>query len=240
MTRHNHDDDLAAIEVQVFVASLDQPSSLAAELVNLCDSTERASAGRMRRESLRHDRLLARGFLRTALGHHLGVSPRALALERRTGSPPRLAAASGPADVAFSMSHSGRLVAVAIGRGAELGIDVERVDPSLDVDAVARRAFTPDEQRELDGAGPAERCAVFFRIWTRKEAYLKARGTGWSLTPDQHPDLSSSLSHGGGRVTTIAVAPGHAAAVATLPHAARDGVRAGHATPIHLTMIGVP
>ena len=75
----------------------------------------------------------------------------------------------------FSLSHGGDLVVLAVGRqGTELGVDVEKnVRPWRE--AVARRLFTQEEQNWLHGS--SER---FFRLWTRKEAVLKCRGSGLS------------------------------------------------------------
>jgi 4'-phosphopantetheinyl transferase len=233
--------DVAVVEVHVLFASLDQPPDVAAALTSLCDDNERAGVSRLRRERLRQDRLVGRGLLRLALGLVLDVPPRAVAVDRRPGLPPRLAAQDGPAaGVGMSLSHSGRLVAVAVARGADLGIDVERVDPTLDVDAVARRTFTAREQRALRGVDGGERRSQFFRTWTRKEAYLKARGVGWALTPDRHPDLDLPGAVDGCRVADVPVTAGYAAAVATIPHATAGDHVTGRRPTIHLTTIGVP
>jgi len=80
-----------------------------------------------------------------------------------------------PGGPPFSLSHGGELVVLAVGeQGTELGVDVERTDRSWR-GAVARRLFTQEEQRWLNGS--SER---FFRLWTRKEAVLKCRGSGFS------------------------------------------------------------
>jgi 4'-phosphopantetheinyl transferase len=234
-------DDVAVVEVNVLVASLDQAGSVAGALAGLCDETDRAGVSRLRGEQRRLDRLAGRGLLRLGLGLVLDVPPRAVAVDRRPGMPPRLAAQDGPAaGVGMSLSHSGRLVAVAVARGADLGIDVEQVDPTLDVDAVARRTFTAREQRALCEVRGCERTARFYETWTRKEAYLKALGVGWALTPDRHPDLDLPRTVDGCRVSDVPVTPGYAAAVATIPHAPAGDHATGRRSTIHLTTIGVP
>lgn len=80
-----------------------------------------------------------------------------------------------PGGVPFSLSHGGDLVVLAVGEvGTELGVDVEKHD-RLWREAVARRFFTEEEQRWLQGS--SER---FFHLWTRKEAVLKCCGSGFS------------------------------------------------------------
>ena len=65
--------------------------------------------------------------------------------------------------------------------GRALGVDVEQLRDNFDHDAIARRFFSEEEQRQLAALAPPERYYGFFRCWTRKEAYIKAQGTGLSL-----------------------------------------------------------
>jgi 4'-phosphopantetheinyl transferase len=79
-----------------------------------------------------------------------------------------------------SLSHSGSFAAVALSRGAPVGVDIEIRRPALDIDNLAVATFAPSEMaawRQLDGAS---RLAAFLRFWCRKEAVLKAIGTGLS------------------------------------------------------------
>ena len=81
--------------------------------------------------------------------------------------------------ISFSVSHSGEhaLVAVVDDR-APLGIDVERVRPRARLEALAARALARDELAAWRARPANERLAAFLQLWTRKEAYLKATGTG--------------------------------------------------------------
>jgi len=119
------------------------------------------------------------------LGELLGAPPAELRFARRChrcgeaghGKP----ALSWPREerVDFNLAHSGALVAVAAVRRGRVGIDVERLRPGLDVLGVARFALSADEIAEIGAlSDPDERRAAFFRCWTRKEAYLKARAEG--------------------------------------------------------------
>jgi 4'-phosphopantetheinyl transferase len=77
----------------------------------------------------------------------------------------------------FNLSHSGDLLAIAVA-GAEVGVDVERLRPMAHLDEVARHVFHPRELRWL--ARQPQALPAFFRLWTLKEALLKAAGTGFS------------------------------------------------------------
>jgi 4'-phosphopantetheinyl transferase len=81
-------------------------------------------------------------------------------------------------DLRFNLSHSGALAILGLSLGAELGVDLELVRSDLDMNLIAARFFTPAEHELIGRLKGASRQAAFFRIWTRKEAYSKAIGTG--------------------------------------------------------------
>lgn len=86
--------------------------------------------------------------------------------------------------VTFNLSHSEDVGLIGIGHGAALGVDVEVLRPVTDAPALAADNFTSAEQGTLSAAPASERDLVFFWGWTRKEACLKAIGSGLSIRPD--------------------------------------------------------
>jgi 4'-phosphopantetheinyl transferase len=82
-----------------------------------------------------------------------------------------------PLDVRFSLSHAGERALLAVTSGRHVGIDIEQERP-LDALELARRFFSAKEITALQALAPAERASAFFRCWTRKEAFVKALGTG--------------------------------------------------------------
>jgi 4'-phosphopantetheinyl transferase len=86
-----------------------------------------------------------------------------------------------PPDIRFNLSHSKSVGMIAIGTGAELGVDVELLRHMPDAEALADAHFTAHERRALAAAAPHERDLAFLRGWTRKEACLKATGMGLSV-----------------------------------------------------------
>lgn len=109
--------------------------------------------------------LLARYAVKRETGEELEARP----------SPSGRPEAARPG-VFFSLSHSGGAVACAVG-DSPVGADVERIRP-VRTEALARRFFAPEETRALLRLPPERRLAAFFELWTRKESYLKALGTG--------------------------------------------------------------
>jgi 4'-phosphopantetheinyl transferase len=85
-----------------------------------------------------------------------------------------------PADLRFNLSHSGDYCLCAVALGREVGIDVEQVRPDIACLDLAERFFTKREYDDLQQGPEENRHARFFRYWTCKEAYLKARGIGIS------------------------------------------------------------
>jgi len=127
--------------------------------------------------------IVARGTLRVLLGDALAIDPRALEFEYGRFGKPSLKPGTAP-PIEFNVSHSGEVVLVAIGGKRPLGVDVEAVRGHRDFLRLAQRFFAPGEVARLESVPESARAAAFYRCWTRKEAYLKARGTGITLGLD--------------------------------------------------------
>jgi 4'-phosphopantetheinyl transferase len=152
-------------------------------LVALLDAVERRRLDRLVRAEDRARFTLACAVLRVALSAYLGQPPASIPIDRRCprcGRPhgkTRLTGA-GPDGLELSVAHSGERVAVAIARDTPVGIDLERVRDDVDVDGLAPAVLSPSEAAELARLDGARRIERFLTLWTRKEAVLKARGTG--------------------------------------------------------------
>ncbi|MBS2031484.1 MAG: 4'-phosphopantetheinyl transferase superfamily protein [Deltaproteobacteria bacterium] len=137
----------------------------------LLDDAELARASRFKHERDRRRFVRSHAALRSTLALALGIDPRALVFTEGAHGRPELTDGA----LRFSLSHSGGIALVALARRA-VGVDAEaiRAGPHLEV----ARFFSAREQAALAAVPNDERCAAFFRAWVRKEAYLKARGTG--------------------------------------------------------------
>ena len=91
---------------------------------------------------------------------------------------PRLAAPA--CDLEFNLSHAGAFALVAVTQGRPVGVDLEWARAELATDAIAEVCFSRDEQRRLNALAAQDRLPAFFRLWTRKEAFIKATGLGMS------------------------------------------------------------
>lgn len=148
-----------------------------AEELDWLSAEEQARAGRFAFAADRRRFLAAHVELRRVLAQSLQLAPSALVFESDLLGKPRLALAR----CEFNLSHSGDTAAVAIG-SRPLGVDIEQLRQIGDLESLAERCFTANEQRELDASGN-QREQWFLQGWTRKEACLKAIGCGLSLEP---------------------------------------------------------
>lgn len=166
-------------EVQVWLADLDRPPIPRQLLYADLAPDERERAARFRFDVHRHRFIAGRGLLRRILAPLLGVEPGEVVF--RYGAKGKPSLARPEADLTFNLSHSANGALFALSRGAELGVDLEALRPLSDADALVERFFHPRE-REVYVRRPAEeRLTCFYCGWTRKEAYVKARGDGLSL-----------------------------------------------------------
>jgi 4'-phosphopantetheinyl transferase len=117
------------------------------------------------------------------LGRYLELPPERLFFSYSPYGKPTLASLDTP--LRFNVSHSGELLLIAVTLERALGVDVEQVRPDMSVIEIAERFFSENERRALAGVPQALQHDAFFDCWTRKEAYIKAKGDGLSLPLDQ-------------------------------------------------------
>jgi len=181
--------------------------------LQLLDSEEKSRYQRLRFVDDRQLFLVAHGLLRSLLGHLTGRHPASLSFEAGPFGKPSLCALEEGSAVHFSLSHSSPRLLLAFHRAHQVGVDLERIKPLADPDALARCHFHPAELAKLEDAAPAKRVGLFYRIWTCKEAVLKAAGTGLS-SPLRELDTSGC---DGREAAVIRTADGRSFWVKSLP-----------------------
>lgn len=214
----------AAREVHVWRATLsrsaDQLSKLGGELP--LEEQERADRFRLEHDRMRF--LLGRLIARTVLARCLQQPPREIRLILDDSKKPSVASSS----LHFNISHSGDYILLALARDRRIGVDIERLREVEDMNEIATRYFSKVEQSCLNSAARETRMESFFRCWTMKEAYIKARGEGFGLALDsfdvaflagESPRLLAtrfdSADAGRWSFHRVDVGPDHVAALAT-------------------------
>lgn len=146
-------------------------------------TTERDRANRFVFERDRRRYLAAHVGLRDLLASRTGLAAATLVFDEGPFGKPALAP---PARCAFNMSHSEdvALVALAVADAGEIGVDVEMLRRMPDAMALARQNFSASENDELSATTPSDQSLAFLLGWTRKEACLKAIGSGLSIAPN--------------------------------------------------------
>ena len=139
----------------------------------LLSADERARADRFAYDRHRRRYTVAQGHLRRALGRLTGAPPASLRFQYGRKGKPHL-----PGGPSFNQSHSGERLMIAVAASGRLGIDIEELRPVRRMLGISDKHFAPSEAARMRAAGSGERQSLFFRIWTRKEAFLKALGVG--------------------------------------------------------------
>jgi 4'-phosphopantetheinyl transferase len=173
-------------EVHVWTASRDAPDEAIEAFRRLLNDDERRRADRF---AFAHDRTrfaVSRGVLRVILGRYLDRAPESLGFVVNVHGKPALDAKSNvDPPIRFNLAHSGPWVVYAVTMAREIGVDIERIRPEFGGFAIAERYFAPGEIATLRGLPEDARSLAFFHGWTRKEAYIKAKGKGLALPLDE-------------------------------------------------------
>jgi len=180
---------------QVWCLHVDRDFGAALPFYALLDQTERRRADRFRfeRDAVRF--ILTRAHLRLILASALSIDAADVRFIHEATGKPRIEGEGGPW---FNVSHSGGIALIAIASDRRVGVDIERIRPMADHDPAMY--FSREEVRDLQRLPEQQRERAFFRGWTRKEAYLKARGDGLgfglqNFSVTLAPDLPPRLLH---------------------------------------------
>lgn len=175
--------------VQIWQADLNLSRLILQSLEKLLSSDEQQRAQRFKFEKDRYSFIAARGILRTILSRYLRIDPEMIQFNYSAKGKPFLAQVSLP--INFNLSHSQGKAIYAIALNQTLGIDLEAIR-SIEALSLAKRFFCESEYRWLASLSPQEQNSAFFKLWTCKEAYLKATGEG--LVGLQEVEIALPLS----------------------------------------------
>jgi 4'-phosphopantetheinyl transferase len=213
---------MTSAEVHVWCARLD-----GTEYRGILSPDELARAARYRFDRDRLRFIWFRGLLRTILGRQLERPPESIRFALAPGGKPYVP----DSWLRFNVSDSQEYALIAVACDRELGVDIEFIRPDVARSGIAERFFSPGECAALHALAPPERVGAFFNCWTRKEAYLKARGCGLALplarfevsvAPHQPPALlrapEGAEEVARWKIQDLDVPPGFAAALAAEGH----------------------
>ena len=168
------------------------------ELSKILSPDEEKRAARFHFQKDREHYTVARASLRLILARYRDMRPGDFRFSYSAYGKPSLISSGAADDLRFNLSHSGHLALVGLTFGRDIGIDIERVREDFAGKEIAERFFSSREVACLLSLPEDGQVQAFFNCWTRKEAYIKARGEGLSMPLDKFD---------------VAFAPGEAAAL---------------------------
>lgn len=207
-------------EVRVWPIKLYASNECIAQLRSLLSSAELHHVDQLRSPHLQQHYVMSQSVLRILLSRLLKVPAKQLSFTFSQNGKPALA---GPTRIRFNMSHSDGLALYAVAIDCSMGVDVERIRLIEDFQQIASSCFHPAELANLASLPSSDRPAAFFRCWTRKEAYIKAKGDGLTipldtflvtLRPDEPARFAPCLVALGWNLHHLDPAPGYVGALA--------------------------
>ncbi len=176
---------LADAEIHVWCFPLDNLAQPMDALFDTLSTAERERTVRFHFEKDRRQYVVAHAILRQLLSKYTGYLPKQIQFNFGSNGKPSLAAACGGDRLQFNLSHSHNLGLCAVANHRDVGVDLEWIRPLDDLEQIARNFFSLKECEQLFQLETNLRLTAFYHCWTRKEAYIKACGTGLSLPLDR-------------------------------------------------------
>lgn len=201
--------------IQLWIVPFDTPDRDIEELRALLSADEREKVGRYRFEADRNCYIITRGILRQLIGQYIDLAPQDLLFEYNPHGKPLLP----QSPLAFNVSHSGNFALLAFSATGSIGVDIELIRSNFTFSRLVPRYFSSDQITEIEQSQNPR--ATFFKLWTLKEAFIKAIGTGifhdlnsltiqlttahfthpenhkrWSVNPlNIHPNYAAAVIH---------------------------------------------
>ena len=183
--------DLYSDDIHVWVIDLTSSAIKWDDYSVLLSRDELFRAQRYKFRDDRNNFITRRGILRLLLSFYINVEPSLIQFEYRSLGKPFIIPLDHHQSIRFNLSHTRELAAIAITQFKEVGIDIEKCNSQIDYRQISERFFTENERIKLLSCREDKRIKMFTRIWTRKEAFVKALGLGMSM-PLENIDILRS------------------------------------------------
>jgi 4'-phosphopantetheinyl transferase len=182
-------------EAHIWRADLDFNQSFQSSFLKLLSPDEKNRARKFRFNKDSQHFIAARGILRRLIGKYLEINPAEISFQYSEFGKPSMANNNS---LQFNISHSRNVALFAFTRKFNIGVDVEFVNPNIEVKEIAASFFSTNEIKNLLELPEKEQTLGFFNCWTRKEAFIKAVGEGLSFPLDKfevslEPNKSAKL-----------------------------------------------
>ena len=157
------------------------------------DELARAARFHFEKDRIRFAR--CRSALRLLLARFLNIAPEKIRFSYTAKEKPEVSADQNSQSLRFNLSHSDNMAVIAVGVGAAIGVDIERMRENVNTANLAERFFSPREREGIRSLPENLRFQAFYACWARKEAFLKANGEGLSFplsdfSVSVHPEMT--------------------------------------------------
>jgi 4'-phosphopantetheinyl transferase len=176
---------LKSNEVHVWRISLEMTPHQVGVMEQLLSADELERAERFRFQKDRDHFIVARGMLKSVLGKYLNMQPDRLKFDYGLFGKPRLEEKTNQKKIQFNISHSRDLALCAVAQKREVGVDLEYSHADHSFESIAEQFFSKQEAAVLNSCPEHLRLRLFLKLWTRKEACLKAQGRGLVVDPNK-------------------------------------------------------
>ena len=172
-------------KIHIWSANLDQPENISQKYYLVLSQQEKDQADKYKVKELRDRYILSKGILKQLLADYKTCEYQEIKFEYNSFGKPCIATSSNADDICFNLSHSGNLAVFSFVKNKNIGIDVEQVQEIPDMDGVVNLCFSEFEKEWFYRISPGQKKEIFYKIWTTKEAYIKAIGKGFSFSPNR-------------------------------------------------------
>lgn len=172
-------------EVHLWRLNFEEERHLWNNFVSYLNQSEQEKATRYRFAKDQRRFEMGRGFLRRVLSLYLKLKPEEIQFEWGAYGKPALSSTTHGTELRFNLSHSGQWAILGLTLNCDIGVDIEFEKADIQLRKLGKRFFSPEENAVLDLVPEDELSGAFYRCWTRKEAFIKALGSGLSCPLDQ-------------------------------------------------------
>lgn len=178
-------EDLGQNKIQIWSCFLDQTEQIVSGCYSILSNEEKSRAGKLKFTELRNRWVLSRGVLRLLLSNYYNCSPKEMKFIFNEFSKPLLSKVLNGNEISFNLAHSDNLAVYIFSQNRRIGIDLEKTQDLADMEALTELFLNEYEKKWYNKISLANRKEIFYRIWTCKEAYIKAIGKGFSFSPNK-------------------------------------------------------
>lgn len=179
-------------DVDIYIFKISDYLNDVDECIKVLSTDEKDRAERYKFDKDKTSYALARGKLRSILSNYLNIKPCSIMFSYGEFGKPELVKEQNFSNIHFNVSHSGDYILIGISESGAIGVDVEKVSEDIDLPSISERFFSADEAAYLNKLSGDKSLKSFFKVWTQKEALIKANGMGlsfgldsWSTKPEE-------------------------------------------------------